>query len=164
MPLVRIHNEDWGFESNCFVCEPRNDQGLRIPFFHDTDAEMVVATFTLSNAFSGAPSFVHGGVTLAVLDEAMAWACIAVAHRWAVTTETATTFRKPIRVDVEHRVEARIVEVTGERIDCAAEVLDHRGSVRAEGRATFAALGEAQAVRAIGGELGADRSYLRRDG
>lgn len=34
--LRRLHNEDWGFDSNCFVCEPRNDGGLQIPFHHDT--------------------------------------------------------------------------------------------------------------------------------
>ena len=44
---VRLHNDDWGYESNCFVCEVRNDGGLRIPFFHDQDAETVVAEFEL---------------------------------------------------------------------------------------------------------------------
>jgi hypothetical protein len=68
MTGIRLHNEDWGFETNCFVCEPRNDQGLRIPFFHDTELDVVFADFELSNVFSGAPTLVHGGVTLAVLD------------------------------------------------------------------------------------------------
>jgi len=36
MALVRLHNDDWGFESNCFACEQRNERGLRIQFFHDT--------------------------------------------------------------------------------------------------------------------------------
>lgn len=38
MTLRRLHNEDWGFDSNCFVGEPRNDGGLRIPFDHDEAA------------------------------------------------------------------------------------------------------------------------------
>src|SRR5699024_8543549 len=80
-----LTNDQWGFESNCFVCEARNDAGLRIPFFHDEDTGTVTATFTLDDRFSGAPSYVHGGLLLAVLDEAMAWAAIAVAHRWAMT-------------------------------------------------------------------------------
>src|SRR3954454_15176547 len=62
----RLHNETWGFDSNCFVCEPRNDAGLRIPFDHDDETDTVVAEFTLDDAFSGAPSYVHGGVTLAI--------------------------------------------------------------------------------------------------
>ena len=78
MTLHRLHNEAWGFETNCFVCEPKNQAGLQIPFFHDDERSVVTAEFELSDAYSGAPSLVHGGVTLAVLDEAMAWACIAV--------------------------------------------------------------------------------------
>jgi hypothetical protein len=39
----RLLNSRWGFESNCFVCEERDDSGLRIPFFHDRDDDAVVA-------------------------------------------------------------------------------------------------------------------------
>ena len=74
MALVRLRNDAWQFRSNCFVCEPSNTAGLAIPFFHDDEAGTVVADFTLDERFSGAPHYVHGGVALAVLDEAMAWA------------------------------------------------------------------------------------------
>ena len=63
MALVALDNARWGFVTNCFVCEVSNSAGLRIPFAHDTDRELVVAEFTLNDAFSGAPSWVHGGVT-----------------------------------------------------------------------------------------------------
>ena len=162
MSVIAIHNEDWGFETNCFVCEPKNARGLRIPFFHDTDAATVFAELELSNDFSGTPSFVHGGVILAVLDEAMAWACIAVAHRWAVTVETSTRFLGPVYVSKPHRVEALIIDVTSELITSTATVIDRKGRVRAESTASFAVLGEAQAARAIGVEVGDSFSgYLR---
>lgn len=148
--VIAIHNEDWGFETNCFVCEPKNDHGLRIPFFHDTDAGCVFAEFDLPNSFSGAPKFVHGGVTLAIIDEAMAWACIAVGHRWAVTLETTTRFLGAVYVDKRYRVEARVGETTPEQMRAEAVVLDAKGRVRAEANAVFAVLGEAQAARAIG--------------
>ena len=64
MTLIRLHNDDWGFETNCFVCEPKNDRGLQIPFFHDTERRLVIADFDFSDSFSGAPTLVHGGVTL----------------------------------------------------------------------------------------------------
>lgn len=153
MAIIAIHNEDWGFETNCFVCEPRNELGLRIPFFHDTDPDVVFAEFDLPNTFSGAPSFVHGGVTLAILDEAMAWACIAVGHRWAVTIETTTRFLGAVYVGKPHRVEAKVTEITAEQMRTTATVIDGKGRIRAEASATFAVLGEAQAVRAIGGEI-----------
>ncbi|MGI9643882.1 MAG: PaaI family thioesterase [Ilumatobacteraceae bacterium] len=152
MSLIRLHNDDWGYESNCFVCEARNERGLRIPFFHDTDHSVVTAELSLSADYSGAPTMVHGGVVLAVLDEAMAWACIAVARRWAVTTETTTRFERAVRVDKPYRIEARVVEQTDSEITTAAAVLDVRGQTRARATATFTILGEAAMKRIAGVE------------
>ena len=145
-----MHNDDLGYETNCFVCEQNNDAGLRIPFFHDTDRDLIVADFELSDAFSGAPTMLHGGVTLAVLDEAMAWACIAIGRQWAVTSETTTKFQRAVYVDKPHVVEAEIVEQTDSEIFTAARVMNLKGVVRVESTATFTALGEAQLQRALG--------------
>jgi acyl-coenzyme A thioesterase PaaI-like protein len=154
MTVIRLHNEDWGFETNCFVCEPCNDQGLRIPFFHDTERDVVFAEFELGNGFSGAPTLVHGGVTLAVLDEAMAWACIAIGKRWAVTSETGTRFHRAVYVGKRYRVEAEVIghddptsDATTGTMHCTAQVLDRHDQVRAEAAATFTTLGAAEATR-----------------
>lgn len=162
MTIERLSNERWGFASNCFVCETKNTAGLAIPFFHDTDTAMVFADFTLDDRFSGAPAYLHGGVTLAILDEAMAWAAIAVAGQWAVTHTISTTFEKPVRVGQAYRVEARIDESVDARVDARASILDARGTVRARSTATFVALGAAQAVDAIGTTpTGSDTEFFR---
>lgn len=148
--LVPLHNDDLGYESNCFVCEQRNERGLRVPFAHDTDQKMVVADFALSNSFSGAPTMVHGGVVLALLDEAMAWACIAIGRSWAVTSETSTKFHGAVYVDKDHRVEAEIIERTDAEIRTVGRIVDMKGRVRTESVATFTVLGEAQIKRAAG--------------
>lgn len=163
--MQALTNDQWGFESNCFVCEPRNAAGLRIPFFHDEDNNTVTATFTLDDRFSGAPSYVHGGLLLAVLDEAMAWAAIAVAHRWAMTGETTTRFDHPVRVGRSYTVTARITEPPTEgssALAAAAEITDAKARTCATSSATFVVLGEAQAV-AAGATTGDDRNdeYLR---
>lgn len=164
MTLIRLHNDDWGYESNCFVCEQRNERGLRVPFFHDDEAEVVVAELRLGEEFSGAPTLLHGGVVLAVLDEAMAWATIAIAHRWALTAETSCRFLVPVAVDAVHRVEARVASVAGDRIECAARVLDERGVVCAEATATFTAIGEATAIGLAGGPIADEhRRYVDGD-
>lgn len=153
MTIHRLHNEDWGFESNCFVCEPTNSHGLRIPFFHDDELDVVFAEFELDGAFSGAPTLIHGGVTLAVLDEAMAWACIAIGRQWAVTTETNTRFHRAVRVGSHYRVEA-VVAGRGEgAMHTSARVLDRRGEPRVDANATFTTLGEAQAARLAGAAI-----------
>jgi uncharacterized protein (TIGR00369 family) len=162
MARHRLLNESWGFESNCFVCERRNEGGLRIPFLHDDEAEMVVAEFTLDNTYSGAPTFIHGGLTLAVLDEAQSWATIAVGGKFAVTAETTSRFLLPVRVGRTYRVEARIADQGPEKIRTTGAVYDYKDRVCVESEATFVVLTDAQAVDAIGTELtDAEASYLR---
>ena len=164
MARHRLHNEDWGFETNCFVCEPTNERGLRIGFYLDDERALVTADFELSDAFSGAPTLVHGGVTLAVIDEAMAWACIAIGRRWAVTTETTSRFHRAVRVGSRYRVEARIVDHIGDEMYAAARLLDRRDQLRVESSATFATLGEAQAAKFSGSAVSdANRRFLRGD-
>ena len=164
MAVHKLRNARWGFETNCFVCEPKNGQGLRIPFFHDTDAGLVFAEFELGRDFSGAPSLVHGGLILAVLDEAMAWACIAIGHRWAVTVESSAKFHGAVYLDKPHRVEARVATPGEERMEATARIIDRKERVRAESTGTFAVLGEAQATRVIGDNLGTSAAdYLKQD-
>lgn len=161
MAVRRLHNSDWGFDSNCFVCEPRNPTGLRIPFHHDDAAGCVAAEFTLDDAFSGAPKFVHGGVVLAILDEAMAWATIAVGGKFAVTKETSTTFDHPVYVGRSYRVEAFVGATTDATMATRAEVLDEKHRRCAEARATFVVLSAATAREAIGDVTGGNNRLLR---
>lgn len=166
--MQALTNDRWGFPSNCFVCEATNGAGLRIPFFHDDEHGTVTATFELDDRFSGAPSYVHGGLQLAVLDEAMAWAAIAVAGRWAVTGETTTRFTHPVRVGRSYNVTARIdgdVADDATTLAANATISDAKDRPCAEARATFVVLGEAQAAEATGSAVSdGDRSLLRKPG
>lgn len=149
--MKALTNERWGFRSNCFVCEPTNGAGLRIPFFHDEATDTVVADLDLDDRFSGAPTYVHGGVLLAVLDEAMAWAGIAVGGSWAVTGETTTRFERPVRVGEAHRVTAHIDgREGGTKLFAAAEITDADGARCATATATLIVLGDAQLADAAG--------------
>jgi len=162
MAIHRMDNDTWLFGSNCFVCEPRNDAGLHIPFDHDDEEHLVFATFTLDQRFSGAPNFIHGGVTLAILDEAQAWATIALAGKFAVTVETTTTFARPVFVGATYRVEGRVSDTTETHIATTGVVLNEKGKPCAESRASFAILSEAQAATALGTDVTEDaRGFLR---
>lgn len=138
MAVRRLDNAVWGFDTNCFVCDPHNELGLRIPFFHDDQLDVVTADFRLDSSYSGPPTYVHGGVTLAVLDEAMAWAVIAVAGVFAVTRSTRAWFSRPVRVDERYRVEARLGDRPSDGVDATAVVLDMDGRRCARARARFA--------------------------
>ena len=161
MALRPLTNASWGFESNCFVCEPDNPHGLRIPFFHDDEAGVVTGEFRLGSEHSGAPHYVHGGVLLAILDEAMAWAAIALAGRFAVVQSTATTFDRPVRVDEIHRVVASVHDRTDTAVTARAHISDAAGHRCAEARARLVVMSSAIAGAAIGPVTGADLRYLR---
>jgi acyl-coenzyme A thioesterase PaaI-like protein len=158
----QLDNASWGFASNCFVCEASNEGGMRIPFFHDDESDVVFADYVLDEKFSGAPSYVHGGVTMAVLDEAMAWATIAVAKAFALTVRTTTEFVWPIRIGRSYRVEARIGEQNAASIEVEGTIRDERGRPCATAVATFRAMNAEQAADALGTEAsGDDAGYVK---
>jgi acyl-coenzyme A thioesterase PaaI-like protein len=164
MARRRLHNEDWGFETNCFVCEPKNDHGLQLPFFHDDEADTVEAEFRLDDGFSGAPSFVHGGLTLAILDEAQAWATTAVGGKFAVTTETTSRFRWPVKIGRTYKVVARVTGQDAEQITTSATVYSPNERACVETTATFAVLSAANAIRAIGTDVRERHGSLLKEG
>jgi acyl-coenzyme A thioesterase PaaI-like protein len=166
MGVRLLENAAWGFESNCFVCEPGNDRGLRIPFAYDDESELVTAEFTLGPEFSGVPRYVHGGVVLAILDEAMAWAAIAVAGRFALVHQTATTFDRPVKVGIAHRVEASVQKRSESAVTTRASVFVGDGDGRrcAESHARLVVMTTETASSAIGELTDDDARYLQGGG
>ena len=162
MAIELLEASRFGFDSRCFVCEPANPRGLQVPFFHDTDAAVVFATFDLPAEFSGAPTLVHGGVTLALIDEAMSWATIALGGKFAYTGETAARFAWPVRLGRSYRVEARLVDRDERRMVTEATVLDAKGRSCVTATATMVVLDLGQATDAVGADLaGDDTKYTR---
>lgn len=157
-----LDNAQWGFESNCFVCERANAQGLRVPFAHDEALHVVVAEFSLGPDFSGAPNFVHGGIVSAILDEAMAWAAIAVGGAFAVTSELSVRFKHPVRIDRSYRVEAALLDADTAAIHAEASIFGTKDRVCATATSTLVPLNATQAADATGAELsGATAAYVR---
>ncbi|MEM7287757.1 MAG: PaaI family thioesterase [Actinomycetota bacterium] len=137
-----LTNDRWGYESNCYVCEQSNAGGMRVPFQLEDDAETVTAAFTLDRTYSGAPALVHGGVSLALLDEAQAWACIAVAGKWGLTASTASTFLSPVFCDTPYRVEARVTAVSDVAVETVGTIRDEGGGAMIESSSSFHIVGE----------------------
>ncbi len=167
MTRRRLTNEMWGLETSCFVCEPTNTAGLALAFFADDDAGTVESSFRLGAEHSGAPTLIHGGVSLAILDEAQAWAVIALGRSWAVTHTTQATFDRPVFVDVEYRVVARLDGPVADdpgRLATHATVIDAEGNELVRSSSEFVVLGEAQAVAfGAGGIVDEHRDLLRSE-
>jgi len=164
MTRRRLTNDNWGLDSNCFVCESRNTSGLQLELFVDDEAGVVDAAVKLGHAYSGAPAVVHGGISLAVLDEVQAWAVIALHRQWAVTVETGARFHQPVWVDKPYRAVGRVVSFDADRVLTEGRIEDGDGVVCVESTATFQPIGEATAVAWAGAEMKAEhRHYLRDD-
>jgi acyl-coenzyme A thioesterase PaaI-like protein len=164
MAVRALENTAFGFPASCFVCDQANPYGLRLSFVHDDETDTVRSDFSLGSAYSGAPQYVHGGLVLAILDEAMAWAAIGIAGRFAVSRTSRASFRRPVMVDAPHRVEA-VVEARDEALVTArARVFNGDGKRCAEASARLAVLSEEAARTAIGADVSDHLGYLRAEG
>jgi len=93
----------------CFVCGMKNKFGLKA-FFYETEAKELIAVFKPTEEHQSYPGRLHGGVASAILDETIGRA-ILINHEeevWGVTVEFKTRFIKPIPINEELKVIARI--------------------------------------------------------
>lgn len=141
---------DFSVAQSCFGCGPANPHGLGLVF--EAVGETVEASFTLDERFSGAPAFVHGGVVMAVLDEAMAWSTIGIRRRFALTKDFTAQFAVPVMVKGEYVVRAYpgpLVE--GDReLPVHGEILDANGSVCATAQGTYWVMTAEDTAAAVG--------------
>jgi len=169
MAVRALDNTAFGFPADCFVCDQANTHGLRLSFVSfvydddDDDAAVVRSDFTLGPAYSGAPRFVHGGLVLAILDEAMAWAAIGIAKRFAVSRTSRASFRRPVMVDAHHRVEAMVESHDEASVNARARVINDQGKKCAEASARLVVLTAEGAREAIGADVGGSSAYLRTE-
>lgn len=114
----------------CFGCSSENPRGLALVF--RSTGDVVEAEATLGPTFAGYDGLVHGGIVTTLLDEAMGWAILELAGRFAVTRSLTVDFRRPVFVDRPLRIEARLA---GEEPDGAvrvqSSVFDLRGRLLA---------------------------------
>ncbi len=164
MTAKRLTNDQWGLDTNCFVCEARNDSGLQLEIWVDEDEGMVWTDFSLGRAHSGVPTLVHGGLSLAILDEVQAWAVIALQHRWALTVETSARFKHGVRLDTTYRAVAQITGTDGDQITTRGRIETKKGLVCVDSSAVFQQIGEAVAEGLVGTELSdGHRGYTSKD-
>jgi uncharacterized protein (TIGR00369 family) len=111
----------------CFVCGRENTAGLDLCFYRD--GRKVHCDWTPAARHLGYPDRAHGGVTAAVLDEAMGWAPAAEVGRLLYTVEVCVKYRRPIAAGGCHRVEAELVDAASRLVRTTGRILDADGAV-----------------------------------
>jgi uncharacterized protein (TIGR00369 family) len=127
----------------CFACGPENPIGLHMHF--EPDGDGVRTQLTLAPEFQGWKSVAHGGIAMALLDEAMAHAAGHAGHR-GVTASISVRFRKPVPIGEPLAITGRVAWQRRNVLGLEARVRDASGTLLADGEGKFVSMGPLDAV------------------
>jgi acyl-coenzyme A thioesterase PaaI-like protein len=124
----------------CFVCGLENPIGLKASFYEDDDGH-VTATWTPGEEHQGYPGILHGGITAALLDEALGRTVISL-DLWLVTVKMEIRYRNPIPLGEPLTVVAELTNVHGRKVEARGELRLNDGRIGAEADAVYMKLPE----------------------
>jgi uncharacterized protein (TIGR00369 family) len=122
----------------CFVCGVENRFGLKSRFYELEDGQLL-AVFQPAEEHQGYPGRLHGGIAATILDETIGRAIMIKYNKtvWGVTVDFSMRLRKPIPLDEEVRVIARIVEEGRRSFNGEGEIVLADGTVAVEGKGRY---------------------------
>jgi uncharacterized protein (TIGR00369 family) len=116
-------------DGNCFACGPENPAGMHVHFERANPGEEGVrADVTLAARYQGWRGIAHGGIVMALLDEAMAHAAGYAGHR-GVTASVNVRFRRPVPLEVPIEVRGRVAWQRRNVLGVEAAIYDAAGTV-----------------------------------
>jgi uncharacterized protein (TIGR00369 family) len=118
----------------CLVCGLKNNFGLKAHFYELENKELV-AVFKPLEEHQGYPGRLHGGIISAILDETIGRAILMNYNEdvWFVTVEFKVRFKKPVPLDEEIKVRARVTKETSRTYEGTGEIILNNGEIVAEG-------------------------------
>jgi acyl-coenzyme A thioesterase PaaI-like protein len=132
-------------DGNCFACGPTNPIGMHLDFDRAGDAPGVVARAILAADYQGWRGIAHGGIVMALLDEAMAHAAGYAGHR-GVTASVRVRFRKPVPLEAPILIRGRVTWQRRSVLGVEGSVLDESGNVLASAQGSFVSRGKLEAA------------------
>jgi uncharacterized protein (TIGR00369 family) len=118
----------------CFGCGQENPIGLKLIF--RTEGDSVKADFIPTDPYEGYPGYLHGGITCAILDEAMGWAAYGLSSgALAITAKAEIKFRRPLLIGEPLIVAASITRRSTRHLWTEATIKRKDGKLAAEASA-----------------------------
>ncbi len=114
----------------CFGCGKENPSSLKMRFY--MDGEAAKAEFVPTEFHQGWPNYVHGGVLMAAIDEAIGWV-VFQKKIYSVTAKIEVRLKSMARVGETLFLTARIVKQTRRTLEVEVQMRRQDGSVVAEG-------------------------------
>ena len=152
----------------CFGCGQDNPGGLQGAFYNLEDGK-TASIFQPGDLFQGYPQRLHGGITAAILDEALGRAIIALEPDcWAVTAELSIRYKKPVPLNAPLKVVAEVTENNRRLFRSSGELILPDGVVAATATGTYVKQVLSQIVDLDGADTGGqarieqelDRAYI----
>jgi acyl-coenzyme A thioesterase PaaI-like protein len=116
----------------CFVCGRENPSSLKGRFYELENGE-VLGVFSPLDIHQSYPGRVHGGVASAALDETIGRAVnLLDPDAWGVTVELTVRYRKPVPIDRDLHVVARLTKDSSRLFEGSGEIVLEDGTVAVE--------------------------------
>jgi len=127
----------------CVVCGDKNELGIRTKFYEcekidkkkDGENEKVLlAIFIPRDEHQSYPGMTHGGITAAILDEAIGRAAsILCPDIWGVTIDLSIKYRKPVPLNEKLYCETKITKMQSRAFEGEGKLFKSDGTVLATG-------------------------------
>jgi uncharacterized protein (TIGR00369 family) len=131
----------------CIICGDKkhnpNTLGLRFRATED-GAETF---YTPDSMQEGYRNILHGGITSALLDETIGWACALVRKKYFVTVELLVRFIKPIPIGIQLKVTGRETSHSSRFSEGEGEITGSDGTVYAKASAKYFILPEVESKK-----------------
>lgn len=113
----------------CFVCGVENSFGLK-SCFYELENDELLALFTPAPEHQGYPGRLHGGIAATILDETIGRSVMIKYSQniWGVTVDFSMKLRKPIPLNGQIRVVARITRDRTKMFEGSGEILLEDGT------------------------------------
>jgi len=131
-------------DGNCFACGPENPIGMHL-HFDRAEPEGVRCNALLASQFQGWRGIAHGGIVMALLDEAMAHAAGFAGHR-GVTASVNVRFRKPVPLERPIEIRGRVTWQRRNVLGVEAKIFDQDAKLLAEAEGSFVSRGPLEAA------------------
>lgn len=107
----------------CLVCGLENELGLKASFY-ELDNDELVAIFKPLQEHQSYPGRLHGGIAAAILDETIGRVIMIEDEKmFGVTVDLNLKYRKPVPLDQELRVVARLTRNSSRIFEGTGEIL-----------------------------------------
>ena len=142
----------------CFACGVRNDAGLKLTFWMESDE--IVTEFTPDAHYQGFPGVLHGGILATLLDETLSRTA-SIEGRWMMTGRLEIRYRRPTPMGPRLRVTARALSSRSRMVHAEGEVrlADDPSVILADARGVFLSVPEEYQKEAAENYPGAEEFF-----